>query len=149
MKKLIIALVIALAGVSYAAQNYYSKYEKQKQDNQKKATEIQQLADRINYQDTHIEIMHELNAKHTQELANAKSEIDTLRTDVAAGRRKLRIKASCPMSETTTSGSMGNAGTPQLTESARQDYFRLREMMAENERQTKYLQDYIKSQCSK
>ncbi|HGJ5876710.1 MAG TPA: lysis system i-spanin subunit Rz [Arsenophonus sp.] len=36
---------------------------------------------------------------------------------------------------------------PQLSESAQQDYFRLREMMAENEKQTKYLQQYIKTQC--
>ncbi|WP_187650494.1 lysis system i-spanin subunit Rz, partial [Xenorhabdus indica] len=35
------------------------------------------------------------------------------------------------------------------TEPARQDYYRLREMMAENERQTKYLQDYIKTECYK
>ncbi|WP_422824117.1 lysis system i-spanin subunit Rz [Xenorhabdus entomophaga] len=32
-------------------------------------------------------------------------------------------------------------------EPARQDYFRLREMMAENERQMKYLQDYINIEC--
>ncbi|WP_425393829.1 lysis system i-spanin subunit Rz [Candidatus Arsenophonus triatominarum] len=36
---------------------------------------------------------------------------------------------------------------PQLSEAARQDYFSLREMMIENEKQTEYLQQYIKTQC--
>nr|WP_230578781.1 lysis protein [Xenorhabdus bovienii] len=82
-----------------------------------------------------------MDTKHTQELTNAKSEIDTLRADIAAGRRKLRVQAVCPVPETTSSRSMGDAGTPQLTEAARQDYYDLLRMMAENERQTKYLQD--------
>ncbi|HGJ5865424.1 lysis system i-spanin subunit Rz, partial [Arsenophonus nasoniae] len=30
---------------------------------------------------------------------------------------------------------------------ARQDYFRLRAMIVENEKQTEYLQKYIKTQC--
>ncbi|WP_162505194.1 lysis system i-spanin subunit Rz [Candidatus Arsenophonus triatominarum] len=30
---------------------------------------------------------------------------------------------------------------------AREDYFRLRAMIAENEKQTEYLQQYIKTQC--
>nr|WP_119711278.1 lysis system i-spanin subunit Rz [Arsenophonus endosymbiont of Aleurodicus floccissimus] len=37
--------------------------------------------------------------------------------------------------------------TPQLGEAAREDYFRLREMIVENEKQTEYLQQYIKTQC--
>ncbi|WP_342668205.1 lysis system i-spanin subunit Rz [Candidatus Arsenophonus triatominarum] len=37
--------------------------------------------------------------------------------------------------------------TPQLGEAAREDYFRLRAMIAENEKQTEYLQKYIKTQC--
>ncbi|MGJ0580848.1 lysis protein, partial [Xenorhabdus bovienii] len=108
-----------------------------------------QLTDTLNYQNTHIDMLHEMDTKHTQELANAKSEIDTLRADVAAGRRKLRIQAVCPVREATSSGSVGDAGTPQLTEAARQDYYDLLRMMAENERQTKYLQDYGNIECYK
>ena len=36
-----------------------------------------------------------LDAKYTKELADAKAENDALRDDVAAGRRRLRIKAVC------------------------------------------------------
>ena len=34
-------------------------------------------------------------AKYTKELADAKAENDALRDDVAAGRRRLHIKAVC------------------------------------------------------
>ena len=36
-----------------------------------------------------------LDAKYTKELADAKAENDALRSDVAAGRRRLHIKAVC------------------------------------------------------
>jgi prophage endopeptidase len=137
------ALIIALAVASV----YYSKYKKQLDISKNQATEIQQLTDTINIQNSHIQMMQELDTKHTQELAHAKTEIDTLRTDVAAGRRKLRIKAICSVPETASSGGMVYAATPQLTESAKQDYYDLLRMMAENGQQTKYLQDYIKTEC--
>ncbi|WP_416777481.1 lysis protein [Xenorhabdus budapestensis] len=140
-------VIVALIITSGAAYLYCSGYKKQLSINSDQATEIQQLTDTINYQNTHIDMLHELDSKHTQELAHAKIEIDTLRADVATGRRKLRIKATCPVSENTSFGGVGDAGTPQLTEAARQDYYRLREMMAENERQTKYLQDYVNTEC--
>ncbi|MDC9615827.1 lysis protein [Xenorhabdus khoisanae] len=126
---------------------YYSEYQDKAEEYRKLNLQYdEQVAINTNQQER-IKQLHELDTRHTQELANAKIEIDTLRADVAAGRRKLRIKATCPVSETVTSGSVGDAGTPQLTEPARQDYYRLREMMTENERQTKYLQDYINTEC--
>ena len=39
-----------------------------------------------------------LDAKYTKELADAKAENDALRDDVAAGRRRLHIKAVCQVS---------------------------------------------------
>ena len=36
-----------------------------------------------------------VDAKYTKELADAKAENDALRDDVAAGRRRLHIKAVC------------------------------------------------------
>ncbi|WP_340619632.1 lysis protein [Xenorhabdus siamensis] len=140
-------VVIALIIASAATFLYRSGYKKQLGINSGQITEIQQLTDTINYQNTHIEILNELDTRHTQELANAKTEIDTLRADVAAGRRKLLIQATCPVSETTSSCSVGDAGSPQLTESAKQNYYDLLRMMVENVQQTKYLQDYIKTEC--
>ena len=42
-----------------------------------------------------------LDAKYTKELADAKAENDALRDDVAAGRRRLHIKAVCQPREAT------------------------------------------------
>ncbi|WP_419640159.1 lysis system i-spanin subunit Rz [Vibrio anguillarum] len=62
---------------------------------------------------------------------------------------RVYVKASCPkpVSDSATTGSVGNAGTPQLDEAAREDYLHFRRMIVDNERQVKYLQSYIKTQC--
>ncbi|WP_038204391.1 lysis protein, partial [Xenorhabdus bovienii] len=97
----IIVLFVTTGVATFGSYHYSTEYEKQKKANEDQVTEIQQLTDTLNYQNTHIDMLHEMETKHTQELANAKSEIDTLRSDVAAGRRKLRIQAICPVRETT------------------------------------------------
>ena len=54
-----------------------------------------------------------LDAKYTKELADAKAENDALRDDVAAGRRRLRIKAVCQsVREATTASGVDNAASP-------------------------------------
>ncbi|MCG3471445.1 lysis protein [Xenorhabdus bovienii] len=141
------ALIATVIFVSVAAHLYRSGYKEQKRINEDQITEIQQLTDTLNYQNMHIDMLHEMDAKHLKVLANDKAKIDTLLADVAAARRKLRVQAICPVREATSSSSVGDAGTPQLTEAARQDYYDLLRMMAENERQTKYLQDYVKTEC--
>ena len=70
-----------------------------------------------------------LDAKYTKELADAKAENDALRDDVAAGRRRLHIKAVCQsVREATISPGVDNAvSTAQCT--AERDYFTLRERL--------------------
>ena len=55
-----------------------------------------------------------LDAKYTKELADAKAENDALRDDVAAGRRRLHIKAVCQSVRevTTTASGVDNAASP-------------------------------------
>ena len=54
-----------------------------------------------------------LDAKYTKELADAKAENDALRDDVAAGRRRLHIKAVCQsVREATTASSVDNTAPP-------------------------------------
>ena len=66
-----------------------------------------------------------LDAKYTKELADAKAENDALRDDVAAGRRRLHIKAVCQsVREATTASGVDNAA-PRLADTAEQDYFTL------------------------
>ena len=53
-----------------------------------------------------------LDAKYTKELADAKAENDALRDDVAAGRRRLHIKAVCQSVREATTASGDNAASP-------------------------------------
>ena len=54
-----------------------------------------------------------LDAKYTKELADAKAENDALRDDVAAGRRRLHIKAVCQsVREASPASGVDNAASP-------------------------------------
>ena len=66
-----------------------------------------------------------------RKLRDAENEINQLRNDVAAGRKRLLINATCPtsgndMPETETSTSMDNGASPELNPDARQNYYALR-----------------------
>ncbi|KMW73835.1 peptidase [Photorhabdus luminescens subsp. luminescens] len=139
--------VIALALVSLLAYHYYGKYTKQLDTTVKLQSELLEQQNEIVNQQERIKLLSELDNQHTKELAHAKSEIDVLRNDVAAGHRRLRIAATCNQGEASSSGSVGHATPPRLNPAVEQDYFDLRRMIVENEQQTKYLQEYIKTQC--
>ncbi|EEE6557930.1 lysis protein [Salmonella enterica subsp. enterica serovar Anatum] len=91
-----------------------------------------------------------LDAKYTKELADAKAENDALRDDVAAGRRRLLVNATCPAMPTgksTSAASVDNAGRPRLADSAERDYFTLKERVTTMQKQLEGAQDYIRTQC--
>ena len=89
-----------------------------------------------------------LDAKYLKELADAKAENDALRDDVAAGRRRLRIKAVCQSVREATS-SVDNAVSPRLADTAERDYFTLRERLVMMQAQLEGAQQYITEQCLK
>ena len=91
-----------------------------------------------------------LDAKYLKELADAKAENDALRDDVAAGRRRLHIKAVCPsVREATIASSVDNAVSPRLADTAERDYFTLRERLVMMQAQLEGAQQYITEQCLK
>lgn len=94
-----------------------------------------------------IKSLHELDTMYTQELTNAKTEIDSLRDAVRSGTKRVYVRADCPKAGADTTESGSNEAAPRLSEATEQDYWRLREMMAQNEKQTLYLQDYIRTEC--
>ncbi|QTL40931.1 lysis protein [Xenorhabdus budapestensis] len=100
-------------------------------------------------QQERIQQLHELDKTHTQELAHAKTEINTLRADVAAGRRKLRIKATCPVPETTSSGDVVNGTPVELTGETGSTVLDIREGIINDRAKLKYLQDYVNTECYK
>lgn len=90
-----------------------------------------------------------LDAKYTGELVNAKATIDQLERDVASGKRRLQLNAKCTANGAASTGSLGDATSPRLTDSAERDYFTLRERITAITGQVNYLQDYVRTQCLK
>lgn len=93
----------------------------------------------------------ELDQKRSQELTDAQATNNKLRSDVAAGTRKLRIAAKCPANtnqvpNTSTTGSMGDATTVELSAFTGQDIFDIRSGIITDTAKLKYLQDYISTQ---
>ncbi len=91
--------------------------------------------------------LNQLDIRHSQELASAKNEIDTLRDAVSSGSKRVYVKAECPAVTKNPTESGSNETTARLNKAVEQDYLRLREMIVENEQQTLYLQDYINTEC--
>lgn len=111
--------------------------------------DVSALQSQMEEQRAKIAAFNQLSTRYSEELANAKAEIQQLSDSVRAGPKRVYVKASCPpaMPSADSAGSVGDAAAARLTEAAQQDYLRLRQMMADNLQQTKYLQDYIKTQC--
>ncbi|WP_431633590.1 lysis protein [Enterobacter kobei] len=89
-----------------------------------------------------------LDAKYTQELADAQETINQLERDVATGKRRLQLNATCKGNSTGASG-MDDATSPRLTDSAERDYFTLRQRIETVTKQLTGLQEYVRSQCLK
>ncbi|EOT7948713.1 lysis protein, partial [Escherichia coli] len=87
----------------------------------------------------------------SRELADARAENETLRADVAAGRKRLRINATCPgtVREATGTSGVDNATGPRLADTAERDYFILRERLMTMQKQLEGAQEYIRTQCTK
>ncbi|MBL1380492.1 lysis protein [Proteus mirabilis] len=113
-------------------------------------TATNQLSQQINinkdYQ-ARITRLNQLDIRHSQELASAKNEIDTLRNAVNSGSKRVYVKAECPAVTKNSTESRSDEATARLNKAVEQDYLRLREMIVENEQQTLYLQNYIKTEC--
>jgi len=90
-----------------------------------------------------------LDAKYTKDLADAKKQLDDLQRCVRDGKCGLHVNARCPANGTASTGGMGDATGPRLTDSAERDYFTLRERIVTVTKQVGYLQDYISTQCLK
>ncbi|WP_311748318.1 lysis protein [Proteus penneri] len=91
--------------------------------------------------------LNQLDIRHSQELASAKNEINTLRDAVNSGAKRVYVKAECPAVTKNSTESGSDETSTRLNKAVEQDYLRLREMIVENEQQTLYLQDYIRMEC--
>lgn len=118
-----------------------------KKENQSLTEQLSQQVDINKDYQARITRLNQLDIKYTQELASAKNEINTLRDAVNSGNKRVYVKAECPTVTKNSTESGSNEPTARLNKAVEQDYLRLREMIVENEKQTLYLQDYIKTEC--
>lgn len=147
---IIIAVVACIIGSLGWAVNHYrdnaTEYKKQRDEN---AQALNLANDTITDMVTRQRDVAALDAKYTQELADAKTQLDDLQRCVSSGKCGLRVNAKCPANGTTGAGSLGDASSPRLTDSAQRDYFALRERIVTVTKQVGYLQDYINTQCQR
>ncbi|CNI64061.1 putative prophage endopeptidase [Yersinia pseudotuberculosis] len=70
-----------------------------------------------------------IDIKYTKELADAKSENERLRADIANGTKRLQLNATCskPVPKTTGPASVPDDASARLTNAAERDYLSLRE----------------------
>ena len=147
---IICAVVICLLVSMALAIDHYRDNAIVYKDQRDKATEKLSLAN-ATIKDMQIRQrdVAALDAKYTGELADAKETIERLHSDVIAGRKRLQLNAKCPANGATGTGSLGDATSPRLTDSAERDYFTLRERIVTVTKQVGYLQEYINTQCLK
>ncbi|MEY0256451.1 lysis system i-spanin subunit Rz, partial [Morganella morganii] len=72
-----------------------------------------------------IQSLHELDTLYTQELTDAKTEIDNLRDAVKSGTKRVYIKAECPKAGADTTSGMDDSRPATLARDAEPDYFDL------------------------
>ncbi|WGO83155.1 lysis protein [Arsenophonus apicola] len=140
-------IVVIIAALILSLVFTHSRYQNVKQNYQTLKQQYQAQIEAVKLQQDKIDALQQIDIQQTEKLNNAKAELDKLHDAVDADTKRLRVNAVCRASKTTTAQSRYDETTPQLGEAARQDYFRLREMIVENEKQTEYLQHYIKTQC--
>ena len=122
----VICIIVCL---SWAVNHYRDNAITHKAQRDKNARELKLANAAITDMQMRQRDVAALDAKYTKELADAKAENDALRDDVAAGRRRLHIKAVCQSVREATTASGDNAASPRPADTAERDYFTLRERL--------------------
>ncbi|EBM3221539.1 lysis protein [Salmonella enterica] len=146
----IVSLLIVAAALAWATERYHSNAVRFRQQRDTATHNLTLANETISDMTQRQRDVASLDAKYTQELANAKAENDALRDDVAAGHRRLYVNATCPAvptGESTATARVDDATRPRLADSAQRDYFTLKERVTTMQKQLEGAQDYIRTQC--
>ncbi|EOC5800823.1 lysis protein [Cronobacter dublinensis] len=151
-KLILFAVMTLLLAIAIAIASYYSSALKESQASLTEVNRELNLAkDTIKDMKTRQRDVAALDAKYTQELADANAENDALRKRLDNGGR-VRVKGSCPVSATTkTSGTsgMGNDATVELSDVAGRNVLGIRSGIISDQTSLRTLQEYIKTQCQR
>ena len=112
---LVICIIVCL---SWAVNHYRDNAITHKAQRDKNARELKLKNAAITDMQMRQRDVAALDAKYTKELADAKAENDALRDDVAAGRRRLHIKAVCQSVREATTASGADIAASRLADNA-------------------------------
>ncbi|EKN3978903.1 lysis protein [Yersinia enterocolitica] len=142
---LIAVLVASLFGLTY----YHYRVQSLNRDVAELSNVAKQQQATLDQIETQRQAVAAIDIKHTKELADAKSENERLRADIASGTKRLQLNATCtkPVSKTTGPASVTDDASARLTESAQRDYLSLRERIGIATSQINGLQAYITNVC--
>ncbi|HEN3294905.1 TPA: lysis protein [Yersinia enterocolitica] len=144
---LIAVLIASLFGLTY----YHYRVQSLNRDVAELATVAKQQQATLDQIETQRQAVAAIDIKHTKELADAKSENERLRADIANGTKRLQFNATCskPVSKTTGPASVPDDASARLTNAAERDYISLRERIGIATSQINGLQAYITNVCLK
>ncbi|MBV7404524.1 lysis protein [Enterobacter sp. ENT03] len=145
-KPLVVLVVFILQLV--AAFHYYDKAADQQHRADTAEHNLKLATDTITDMQTRQREVAALDTKYTKELADAQETIDQLERDVSAGRKRLRLNATCPENGAASATSVDDGTGPRLAYAAERDYFLLRQRSQTITTQLKGLQEYVKTQCN-
>ncbi|EEP9142615.1 lysis protein [Salmonella enterica] len=145
----IVFMVVAVVVLGFTADHWHSRFtrtEKARKEAVQLADARQQTIDDMTMRQNQNAA---LDAKYTQEIANAKAESEKLRADLASGRRRLQLHAVCMPATAGNTAATGttDAAAARLTPDAERDYQRLRTEARAITHQVEGLQQYITEQC--
>ncbi|ENM5253614.1 lysis protein [Salmonella enterica] len=146
----IVALLIVVAALAWTTDHYHGNAVKYKSQRDTATHSLKLANETIDDMQTRQRDVAALDARYTKELADEHAKNDALRDDVAAGRRRLYVNATCPAvqaGKSTATPGVDNAARPRLADSAQRDYFTLKERVTTMQKQLEGAQDYIRTQC--
>ncbi|EKN4904645.1 TPA: lysis protein [Yersinia enterocolitica] len=149
--KLTAALVAVLIASLFDLTYYHYRVQSLNRDVAELSKVAKQQQATLDQIETQRQAVAAIDIKHTKELADAKSENERLRADIANGTKRLQLNATCPkpVSKTTGSASVTDDASARLTNAAERDYISLRERIGIATSQINGLQAYITNVCLK
>lgn len=144
---LVAVLIASLFGLAY----YHYRVQSLNRDVAELSNVAKQQQATLDQIETQRQAVAAIDIKYTKELADAKSENERLRADIANGTKRLQLNATCskPVSKTTGPASVPDDASARLTNAAERDYLSLRERIGIATTQIAGLQDYITNVCLK
>lgn len=151
MKSFIVSLIIIIGLLAWRIDSVTTDRDAKMKSLADSEAQVSELRSTLEAQREKMQVLAALDTKYSQELTYAQSENERLAADIATGKRRLLIKASCSGSprlpETTGTASVDDGSTTELNHVARQDYYTLRRQLTKTDKALAGLQAYVSEVC--